>query len=73
MCFSLLFLCSVVWEKNKQEKNSRLCPKVYSRVPTFFFFEEGRRKNIFLNLSWIHKSLLRAYYKHTHTERERET
>ena len=44
MCFSLLFLCSVVWEKNKQEKNSRLCPKVYSRVPTFFFLrkEEGR-------------------------------
>ena len=43
MCVSLLFLCSVVWEKNKQEKNSRLCPKVYSRVPTFFLRkEEGR-------------------------------
>ena len=57
MCVFLLFLCSVVGKEQTR--------KEFSRVEKFnqgclLFFEEGRRKNIFLNLSWIHKSLLRA-------------
>ena len=71
MCFSVVFVFSSVWEKNKQEKLLACpCQKFnQKRVPTFF----RGRKTIFLNLSWIHKSLLRAYYKHTERERERET
>ena len=64
MCVFLLFLflCGKRTRKVSKEFNQGC----------LLFFEEGRRKTIFLNLSWIHKSLLRAYYKHRERERERE-
>ena len=57
MCFSVVIVFSCGKRTNKK--------RTLSRVQKFnqgclLFFEEGRRKNIFLNLSWIHKSLLRA-------------
>ena len=71
MCVFLLFFVFVaVWEKNKQEK-LLACPCQKFNQGCLLFFGR-KRKTIFLNLSWIHKSLLRAYYKHRERERERE-
>ena len=73
MCVFLLFyVFSSAKEKNKQEK-LLACPCQKCNQGGCLLFFGRKRKTIFLNLSWIHKSLLRAYYKHTQRERERET
>ena len=58
MCFSVVFVFSCGKRTNK--KRILASVQKFTQGCLLFFFEEGRRKNIFLNLSWIHKSLLRA-------------
>ena len=65
MCVFLLFLflCGKRTNKKSVQKFNQGC---------LLFFEGRKKEDHFLNLSWIHKSLLRAYYKHTQRERGRE-
>ena len=72
MCvFFCRFCVQFSMGKEQTRKVARVSCQKFNQGCLLFF---GRkRKNIFLNLSWIHKSLLRAYYKQRERERERET
>ena len=66
--------CVALWRRCTKRTNKKSCSRGHAcqkfNQGCLLFFGR-KRKTIFLNLSWIHKSLLRAYYKHTHTQRER--
>ena len=61
--FCCCFVCSVLWEKNKQVKS--VISKFF-KVPTFF--TKGRT---FFFESFLEKKTLLRGIKHTHRERER--